>query len=79
MRSVVTVLAALAGAALLYWQIRETGLDEIGRGFAAVHWWGFALILALSLGRFAARTHGVDDARGPGRVVPARAGGDDQR
>ena len=56
MRVVVTVLAALAGAALLLWQIRATGLEEIGRSFAALPWWGFAGILALSLARFAART-----------------------
>jgi len=79
-RSVVTVLAALAGAALLYWQIRETGLDEIGRSFAAVHWWGFALVLVLSLGRFAARTLAWMTLAGPGvsfrRALAATISGD---
>ena len=78
--TVVTVLAGLAGAVLLYWQIQQTGLDEIGRSFAAVHWWGFALILLLSLGRFAARTLAWMTLAGPGgsfrRALAATIGGD---
>jgi len=55
-RAVVTVLATLAGAALLFWTVHESGIEEIGRSVTAVHWWGFAAVLGLSLGRFAART-----------------------
>ena len=55
-RALVAVLATLAGAALLIWQIQRTGFDRISAGFAAVTWWGFLAILALSLGRFLART-----------------------
>lgn len=54
-RGVVTVLASLAGAALLIWQVQEVGLPEIRRGFGAVGW-AFIAILALALLRFGART-----------------------
>ena len=80
MRAVVTVLAALAGAALLFWQIRETGLEPIARSFAALHWWGFGAILLLSLGRFAARTAAWLTLSGPGasfaRALAATISGD---
>ena len=80
MRAVVTVLAALAGAALLLWQIRETGPDKIVQSFAALHWWGFGAILALSLTRFAARTAAWLSRYGPGasfsRALGATISGD---
>jgi hypothetical protein len=52
---VLTVIASLAGAALLVWQVDRVGLDEIGKGFSAVGAAGFLLVLALSLSRFALR------------------------
>ena len=54
-RALVAILATSVGAALLVWQIQRTGLDRISAGFAAVTWWGFLVILALSLGRFLCR------------------------
>ncbi len=49
-------LLAVAGLALLVWQVNLVGLDEIVRGFLAVHVTGFLAILALSLFRFTARS-----------------------
>jgi len=54
--SLTGALLATAGLALLVWQVRLVGLDQIGSGFRAVGWQGFAAILALSLFRFAARS-----------------------
>jgi hypothetical protein len=54
-RLAVTIVASLVGAALLVWQIQKVGLAEIQDGLAAVGA-GFAVILALSLMRFAARS-----------------------
>ena len=50
------VLLALAGLALLVWQVRLVGLDHIADGFRAVGWLGFLAILLLSLFRFTARS-----------------------
>jgi hypothetical protein len=50
-----TIIASLAGVALLIWQVQRVGLEEIGDGFTAVGASGFLLVLALSLARFALR------------------------
>jgi hypothetical protein len=55
-RRLLTALAALAGLALLAWQIRATGLDAIARGLAAVGLWGAAGVLVLALLRFLTRS-----------------------
>ena len=47
--------ALLAGAALLVWRVRETGVDRVLEGFAALGGSGFALVIGCSLLRFAAR------------------------
>jgi hypothetical protein len=49
-----TVVASLLGLALLVWQVGRVGLDEIGKGFAAVGT-GFVLVLVLSFARFVLR------------------------
>jgi hypothetical protein len=50
------VLLAVAGLALLVWQVRLVGFEHIGDGFRAVGWQGFLAILLLSLFRFTARS-----------------------
>ena len=50
------VLLAIAGLALLVWQVRLVGLEHIADGFRAVGWQGFLAILLLSLFRFTARS-----------------------
>lgn len=74
-RSVATIIGVAAGAALLVWQIRATGLDNIARGFTAVGWTGAAGILILSLMRFAARSTGwtalIATDTPPGRALSA--------
>jgi hypothetical protein len=57
-RRLAATTALVAGVALLVWQVRETGLDRIGLGIAAVGWLGATGILVLSLFRFAARSTG---------------------
>lgn len=47
---------AIAGLALVIWQIRQVGLDPILAGFRAVGAAGFAAILALSGARFVLRS-----------------------
>ncbi len=54
--SLTGTLLATAGLALLVWQIRQVGLDQIGEGFRAVGWRGFSAILGMSLFRFASRS-----------------------
>jgi hypothetical protein len=54
--SLTGLLLAAAGLALLIWQVRLVGLDQIGDGFRAVGWQGFLAILLLSLFRFTARS-----------------------
>jgi hypothetical protein len=49
-------LLTIAGVALLVWQVRDKGLDQIWTGFLEVGWKGFLAILALSLVRFTARS-----------------------
>lgn len=74
-RSVATIVGVAAGAALLVWQIRATGLDNIARGFTAVGWQGAIGILILSLLRFAARSTGwtalIATDTPPGRALSA--------
>lgn len=56
-RSTLTgALLAIAGLALLVWQVRSVGLEDVGDGFRAVGWLGFLGILGLSLFRFTARS-----------------------
>ena len=71
-RRVFTAIAAIAGLALLAWQVRATGADGIVRGMAAVGWWGAAGVLALSLARFVARSTAWT-ALIPGDTPPGRA------
>ncbi len=54
--SLTGTLLAIAGLALLVWQVRLVGLDHIADGFKAVGWRGFLAILGLSLFRFATRS-----------------------
>src|SRR6185436_15463906 len=49
------IVAGLAGAALLVWQIRSVGLDQIADLLGRVRF-GFLGILALSLARFTLRS-----------------------
>jgi hypothetical protein len=55
-RTVVTLLLALGGAALLAWQVQRVGLSTIRDGFGAVGA-GFLVILALSFARFVLRSY----------------------
>jgi hypothetical protein len=74
-RSVATIVGVAAGAALLVWQIRATGMDRIASGFTAVGWQGAIGILILSLLRFAARSTGwtalIATDTPPGRALAA--------
>jgi hypothetical protein len=54
-RKVITPVALAAGAALLVWQVRAQGAEEILRGVASVGIFGGLAVLALSLARFYAR------------------------
>ena len=79
-RRLIATVAVIAGVALLVWQMRETGLDQIARGMAAVGWWGAAGILVLSLLRFAARSTGwsalIPTDTPPGRALAAVMAGE---
>jgi hypothetical protein len=46
---------ALAGIALVIWQVQSVGLDEVVQGFKSVGLVGFALVLALSFLRYTVR------------------------
>ncbi len=54
-RSAITLALGLAGAALLAWQIRQVGLDDIREGFAEVGY-AFLAVLAASFLRFVVRS-----------------------
>jgi hypothetical protein len=54
-RTVLTVVALVAGAALLVWQVQLVGAERISSGLRAVGW-GFLAILLLSGLRFVARS-----------------------
>lgn len=71
-RRVLAVIAIAVGLALLAWQVRRTGVDNIALGLAAVGWWGSAAILVLSLLRMTARSTGWS-ALIPGETPPGRA------
>jgi hypothetical protein len=79
-RRLLTAIAATAGLALLAWQVRATGADNIVRGMAAVGWWGAAGVLALSLARFVARSTAwsalIPADTPPGRALAAIIAGE---
>jgi hypothetical protein len=54
--SLTGILLTALGLALFAWQVSYVGLDQILAGFAAIHLWGLAGILALSLARFTLRS-----------------------
>lgn len=54
--SLTGILLTALGLALFAWQVSYVGLDQILAGFAAIHLWGLAGILALSLSRFLLRS-----------------------
>ena len=79
LRRVLALSAFVAGALLLAWQVRSTGIGDIARGFRAVGGWGAAGILFLSWLRMVARATGwtapsVDTP--PGRALAAVIAGD---
>jgi len=79
-RGWITLAAAIAGLALLVWQVLETGADNIARGIAAVGFVGSIGVLVLSLLRFVARSTAwtalipVDSP--PGRALAAIIAGE---
>jgi hypothetical protein len=79
-RRVLTVIAAAAGLALLAWQVRATGADNIARGLEAVGWWGAAGVLVLSLTRFVTRSTAwsalIPADTPPGRALAAIIAGE---
>src|SRR5262252_8237095 len=76
----ITLAAAAGGLALLVWQVRATGVDNIARGFRAVGWIGFAGILVISLLRYISRstawTAVIPADTPPGRALAAIVAGD---
>lgn len=54
--SLIAALIAVAGLALVVWQIRDVGLDTVWAGFRAVGPLGFAAILTLSFLRYLVRS-----------------------
>lgn len=76
---VISGLGAIAGLALLLWQVRIVGLDRISEGFVAVGY-GFIGILALSGLRFVVRALAwstlMGGEIGPGPAIVAVIGGD---
>jgi hypothetical protein len=54
-RVLFAIAICLLGAALLIWQVRAVGVDQITQGLSQIGW-GFAVILALSLARFTLRS-----------------------
>lgn len=76
----ITLAAAAGGIALLVWQVRATGADNIERGFLAVGWLGFAGVLVISLLRFIARSTAwtalIPADTPPGRALGAIIAGD---
>jgi hypothetical protein len=74
-RWILAALAVVLGTALLVWQVRETGTDNILRGMAAVGWMGAGGILLLSFFRFVVRSTGwsalIAGETPPGRALAA--------
>ncbi|HXT68197.1 MAG TPA: lysylphosphatidylglycerol synthase domain-containing protein [Vicinamibacterales bacterium] len=79
-RRAISLLALAAGLAMLVWQVRQTGVSEIVRGFASVGAWGAAAIMVLSWLRFGARSTGwtalIAGETPPGRALAAVVAGD---
>lgn len=79
-RRILTAIAAVAGLALLAWQVRATGAASIASGMAAVGWWGAAGVLVLSLLRFLARSTAwsalIPADTPPGRALAAIIAGE---
>ena len=79
-RGWITLIAAIAGLALLVWQVNRTGVDDIARGFAAVGWLGSAGVLLVSLLRFVARSTAwtalIPADTPPGRALAAIIAGE---
>ena len=80
LRRALSLLAFVAGAILLAWQVHRTGVDDIARGFRAVGGWGAAAILFLSWLRMVARSTGwtalLSADTPPGRAMAAVIAGD---
>jgi hypothetical protein len=80
LRRALSAVAFIAGALLLSWQVRRTGVAQIARGFSAVGWLGAAAILLLSWLRFVARSTGwtalIAADTPPGRALAAVMAGD---
>ena len=79
-RRLLRLIALGLGLALLVWQVRAVGWDDIGRGLRSVGWWGAIGILALSLLRMQSRAAAwsgllVGDVP-PGRALAAVLAGD---
>ena len=78
-RTALAVIAAIAGGALLVWQIHNVGLDQIAELLARVRF-GFLGILALSLARFTLRSFAwitlIGESVPLGRAVAATITGD---
>jgi hypothetical protein len=76
----ITLLAAAGGLALLVWQVRATGVDNIAAGFRAVGWLGFAGVLVISLLRYVSRSTAwtalIPADTPPGRALAASIAGD---
>jgi len=79
-RGWITLAAAVVGLALLIWQVRATGVDNIARGLAAVGWLGSAGVLVISLLRFVARSTAwtalIPTDTPPGRALAAIIAGE---
>jgi energy-converting hydrogenase Eha subunit C len=79
-RTWITLAAAAGGLALLVWQVRATGTDNIARGFRAVGWIGFAGVLVISFLRYVARSTAwtalIPADTPPGRALAAIIAGD---
>jgi predicted membrane channel-forming protein YqfA (hemolysin III family) len=79
-RGWITIAAAIAGLALLVWQVRATGVDTIARGVAAVGWIGGVGVLVISLLRFLARSTAwtalIPADSPPGRALAAIIAGE---
>lgn len=80
LRRALSAMAFIAGVLLLWWQVRQTGVAQIARGFSAVGGWGAAAILLLSWLRFVARSTGwtalIAADTPPGRALAAVIAGD---
>jgi len=80
LRRVLSLSALVAGALLLAWQVRRTGVEAIVHGFRAVGGWGAVGIMFISWLRMAARSTGwtalLSADTPPGRALAAVIAGD---